>query len=334
MEGLKSFMKTKLPLSLLLIPVATMQLQHAKANFFSLSLLLLFIASLASCGQVVSNAKREFSADLAATILASDDPETIKKGVPSYLLLISSLIRSEPGNAELLESAAQLYSAYGSSFTDTLESKKALTKKAHHYASRAICLRNELFCNADKLSFAEYETVLKNVNKSQAKSLFIFSSSWAGVVEANSNNWDAVAELPKVKAGMKRVLALDETVGHGNAHVYMGVLESLLPPDLGGKPELAKQHFDQADELSKGKNLMAKVLYAEKYARLLFDRKLHDDLLNQVLAADMSSRDGDLNNQNVENDSSENYNNEELILINALAKQKATELLNSADDYF
>ncbi len=326
-------MKTKSPLSLLLMPVATMQLQHAKANFFSLSLLLLFIVSLASCGQVVSNAKREFYADLAATILASDDPETIKKGVPSYLLLISSLIRSEPENAELLESAAQLYSAYGSSFTDTLESKKALTKKAHHYASRAICLRNELFCNADKLSFAEYETVLSKVNKSNAKSLFIFSSSWAGVVEANSDNWDAVAELPRIKAGMKRVLALDETVGHGNAHVYMGVLESLLPPDLGGKPERAKQHFDRANELAKGKNLMAKVLYAEKYARLLFDRKLHDDLLNQVLAASMDSR-GGLKNQNVKNDNGENYNNEELILINALAKHKAVELLKSADDYF
>ena len=327
-------MKTKSPLSLLLITAKTVQFQHGTTKVFALPLLILLIASLASCGQLVSNAKREFSADLAATILASDDPETIKKGVPSYLLLISSLIRGEPENAELLESGAQLFSAYGSSFTDTLESKKALTKKAHHYASRAICLRNENFCNVDKLSFAEYKAVLAKVNKLQAKSLFIFSSSWAGIVEANSGNWDAIAELPKVKAGMERVLVLDEMVGHGNAHVYMAILESLIPPGMGGKPERAKQHFERADELSKGKNLMAKVLYAEKYARLLFDRKLHDDLLNQVLETDINSRDYVLNNQYIKDDGGGVYNNDELVLINTLAKHKAVELLNSADEYF
>jgi glucose-6-phosphate-specific signal transduction histidine kinase len=94
----------------------------------------------------------------------------------------------------------------------------------------------------------------------------------------------------------------------------MAVMESLLPPTLGGKPELAKKHFDRAIELSNGKNLMAKVLYAEKYARLLFDRELHDELLQQVIDADAGSSDQ--------------------VLINTLAKQKAAELLLDGDDYF
>ncbi len=331
-------MKTNLALSLSPIPTLPMALfQCVKFRVLVLPLLISLTFSLSSCGQLVSNAKREFSADLAATILASDDPETIKKAVPSYLLLISSLIRGEPENVELLESGAQLYSSYGSSFTDTLESKKALTKRAYAYASRAICLRNEQFCNVAELSFAEYEAVLAGVEKHQAENLFIFSSSWAGVIEANSDNWDAVAELPKVKAGMKRVLALDEMVSHGNAHVYMAVLESLLPPSLGGKPELAKYHFDRADELSKGKNLMAKVLYAEKYARLLFDRELHDKLLKQVLDADIEMTGNIFKNKHAEDNqiiNNQNNDSEKLILINTLAKHKAEELLNNADDYF
>ena len=331
-----NFMKAKLPLAPLLIATLSAVLSSGvKSRILVLPLLISLAIGLSSCGQLISNAKREFSADLAATILASDDPETIKKGVPSYLLLLSSLIRGEPENPELLESGAQLYSAYGSSFTDTLASKKALTKRAYAYASRAICLRNEQFCHVDKLSFAEYETLLASIDKSQAENLFIFSSSWASVIEANSGDWDAVAELPKVKAGMKRVLALDETVSNGNAHVYMAVLESLLPPSLGGKPELAKQHFERADELSEGKNLMAKVLYAEKYARLLFDRELHDVLLKQVLDTDIGVRDYIAKNQYAVNDEKhDRKRDEELILINTLAKQKAAELLDSADDYF
>ena len=94
----------------------------------------------------------------------------------------------------------------------------------------------------------------------------------------------------------------------------MAVMESLLPPTLGGKPELAKKHFDRAIELSNGENLMAKVLYAEKYARLLFDRELHDELLQQVIDADTGAQDQ--------------------ILVNTLARQKAAELLLDGDDYF
>lgn len=277
-------------------------------------LLVMLVLNLSACGQLISNAKQEFAEDLSATILSFDDPETIKKGVPAYLILISSMIRGEPENADLLESGAQLYGAYASGFTDSAESRKNLARRAFDYASRAMCIRDQRFCNVKTLSYFEFEKLLASVEKSQAEHLFVFVSSWAGVIEANSSDWNAVAELPKVKAGIQRVLDIDETVNNGNAHLYMAVMESLLPPTLGGKPDLAKKHFDRAIEISQGHNLMAKVLYAEKYARMLFDRKLHDELLQQVIDADAGP--------------------EDQLLVNTLAKQKAAELLLEADDYF
>jgi len=289
-------------------------LKTIEFQFLKLLLLLMLALSLSACGQLISNAKQEFAEDLSATILSFDDPETIKKGLPAYLILISSMIRSEPENADLLESGAQLYGAYASGFTDSTDSRKNLARRAFDYASRAMCIRDKRFCNVKTLSYFEFEKLLASVKKSQAEHLFVFVSSWAGVIEANSSDWNAVAELPKVKAGIQRVLDIDETVSNGNAHLYMAVMESLLPPTLGGKPALAKKHFDRAIEISQGHNLMAKVLYAEKYARMLFDRKLHDELLQQVIDADVGPQDQ--------------------ILINTLAKQKAAELLSEADDYF
>ncbi|MCW8924279.1 MAG: TRAP transporter TatT component family protein, partial [Gammaproteobacteria bacterium] len=53
---------------------------------------------------------------------------------------------------------------------------------------------------------------------------------------------------------------------------------------------------------------------AEKYARLLFDRELHDKLLNELLAVDISDS--------------------ETLLIDTIARAKAKELLADADDYF
>jgi hypothetical protein len=284
------------------------------ARLFKSLFLLLMMFVVSSCSNVISNAKTEFSQDLAATILESDDPETIKKGVPAYLILISSMIRGSENNPEMLEAGAKLYGAYASSFADSVESKKSLSKRAFDYASRAMCLRNISFCNLKNVSYFEYEKRLKSVDVAQVESLFVFASAWAGVIEANSSDWNAVAELPKVKAGIQRVLDLDEAVSNGNAHLYMAVMESILPPTLGGKPELAQMHYERAIEISNGTNLMAKVLYADRYARMLFDRELHDELLKQVIEADTGPK--------------------EQTLVNTLAKQRAAELLTSADDYF
>jgi predicted nicotinamide N-methyase len=66
--------------------------------------------------------------------------------------------------------------------------------------------------------------------------------------------------------------------------------------------------------LSEGHNLAAKVQYAESYARLVFDRELHDRLLIEVLNSETEYK---------------GYT-----LLNVFAKQRAELLLQSADDYF
>jgi hypothetical protein len=120
--------------------------------------------------------------------------------------------------------------------------------------------------------------------------------------------------LPKVEAVMRRVVALDEGYERGSAHVFLGVLVTLRPPALGGRHEGGRRHFERAIELSGGTDLMGRVRYARHYARLVFDRPLHDRLLNEVLAAE-TMQPG-------------------LTLSNTLAKEEARRLLADADKYF
>ncbi len=282
-----------------------------------LACIALSVLFLSGCGQLVSNAKQEFANDLSNTILEYDDPDTIKKALPAYLVLVSSMIRGEPENADLLESGAKLYSAYASAFVEPGESKITLSERAFRYARQSICLRNASACHLQTMAFDDYRKLLQQFDVTQARHLFVLAGAWAGSIEANSGDWNKVAELPRVKAAIQRVIELDENVDNGNAHVYMAVMESLLPPALGGKPDLARQHFERALVLSGGRNLMAKVLYAEKYARLLFDRELHDRLLNEVLAVEIAGEETSADR-----------------LANTLARQKAKQLLETADDYF
>jgi len=111
-----------------------------------------------------------------------------------------------------------------------------------------------------------------------------------------------------------QVVALEEEYEMGAAHLYLGVLSTLLPPTLGGKPEQGRAHFERALELSEGRNLMVHVLYAKHYARLVFDRGLHDELLQTVVGSESA--------------------NPDFTLSNTLAKVQARELLAAADDYF
>ncbi|HEX6930398.1 MAG TPA: TRAP transporter TatT component family protein, partial [Gammaproteobacteria bacterium] len=78
--------------------------------------------------------------------------------------------------------------------------------------------------------------------------------------------------------------------------------------------EAAREHFERAIEISHGHNLGAKVALAENYARLVFDRELHDRVLREVVAADARVSG--------------------FTLMNVIAQQRAQELLASADDYF
>lgn len=277
-------------------------------------LVVVFLMTGTACSSLISSAKKEFAQDLSETILGYDDPETINQAVPAYLVLISSMIKGDEDNVGLLVSGSRLYGAYASVFVDDRDRKIILSRKAYDYAGRAICLSKRAACNVLAMSYSEYEKILGLFTKDDVSVLFSYGAAWAGLVQANRADWNAVAELPKVKATIQRVLELDETISNGDAHLYMGVMESLLPPSMGGKTETAKKHFERALEISGRTNLMAILLYAEKYARLIFDRDLHDSLLKELINADSSQS--------------------KVALIDNIAKAKAKKLLANADDYF
>lgn len=268
------------------------------------------LSTVLSC----SSMKTEFAEDLSATILGHDDPATIEMAIPAYLVLISSMIRGDEDNVGLLVSGSRLYGAYASVFVAETNRKVALASRAYTYAQRAVCLQLEEACNARTVAYREYVQILKQFTKDDANVLFSYGAAWAGLVQAKQSDWNLVAELPKVKATIRKVLELDETISNGDAHLYMAVLESLLPPTMGGKTELAKAHFERALEISGRTNLMAMLLYAEKYARLVFDRDLHDNLLNELINVNTGQSD--------------------MALIDVIAKSKAKKLLADSDNYF
>jgi hypothetical protein len=222
------------------------------------------------------------------------------------------LIEGDPSNQTLLLAGARLYSAYASAFVADPRRASRLTGRAQSYGNRALCERSDELCTAPKATYDDFVAALQTATADDLEALYGFGSAWASWVQANASDWNAIADLPKVQVLMERVVALDDRYEDGGAHLYLGVLYTLRPASLGGKPEKGREHFERSIEISAGKNLMAKVLFASQYARLVFDRPLHDGLLREVIDADPKVR---------------GYT-----LTNTMAQDRAAELL--ADEYF
>ena len=274
---------------------------------------LLLLGSLAGCASVVRNASDRFAENLGNAVLNSEDPGTVRDGLPSYLLLLDSLAMPAEADASTLLAAAKLNSAYAGNFTgeDKLRARR-LSKKAFDYARRATCAQDPSLCAAMDADPERFAAVVAGDGNTEL--MYVLAGSWAGFLQANSEDWGAIADLPKIQSLLERVVALDPAHDHGQAWTYLGVLNSLRPEAIGGKPAEGKRDFEKAIELSGGRNLYAKTLYAEFYARLVFDQELHDKLLNEVLAADPVAPG--------------------FTLMNVLAQERAKKLLESGKDYF
>lgn len=277
------------------------------------ALMLCVLAELSGCSYLVSSATDDFSARLKQTILAQNDPEIVRDALPAFLLVMETSAAGNDDDENLLFANANLYTAYLSLLPDDSPRKARLSRKGLDFALRGVCIHSERWCDIQQKPATDMQSLLAASGADDIDSLYSLAATWSAWIQANKNDWNAVAQLAQVKQIMEKVIALDETHQQGNAHLYLAVMESLIPETLGGKPDAAKQHFQRAQELSPD-NLMSKTLYAKHYARMVFDRDLHDNLLKTVLAAQTAAPG--------------------LTLINTLAQQQAQQLLDSANDYF
>lgn len=289
------------------------------SHAFSLRACQLILASVVllntGCASIVSSAASKFADNLSAAVINQNDPETVRDGAPAYMLLLDSFLEGSPDDPMLLAAAANLYASYGAVFAaDDPERAARLTNRARKYATKALCISFEPSCNWEEMDYESYEATLAELDSDHDDVVFAYGVASLAYIRAHSDDWNALARLPHMEALLKRDLEISNGESDGAIYTYLGILATLRPPALGGEPEKGREYFERAMEIGGGSDLNAKVEYARGYARPLYERELHDRLLNEVLAAE-SEVPG-------------------YTLTNVLAQRDAAQLLSSADDYF
>lgn len=254
------------------------------------------------------------SETLPRAITGQADVETARQALPSYLVLCDALILADERDIGALSSGARLYTLYSLLIEPGGERGQPLSDRAFGYGSAALCLRSGSMCGYSEMRTGAAGAALEGLKTGDLPAAGAFVSAWLLWLQTRSDDPAVLAKLPRVEMLLERMLKLDESFDNGSSHFYLAILKTLRPPALGGDAASAKAHFERALNLTQGKNLSIKVEYAGRYARMLYDRDLHDRLLREVLAAPTEAG--------------------EFTLFNALAKARAKKLLETAEEYF
>jgi TRAP transporter T-component len=283
-----------------------------------LSIFLSLLLGLSGCfsgQQLISSTATPLFQDIARSAGRQADLNLVRQGLPSYLMMIDGLILSYPDNQDLLLAGAQAYASYASVLEEEDQARvPPLLTKAKDYALQALLLQPP-FKDGIGRPIDLFQKQLEAFEKKDVSLLFWTANIWATWIASSPDSLEAMTELPWVEAIMERTLQLDPGFYYGGPHLFKAILLSLRPAQFGGNLKKAQTHFEEAFKYGEEKFLMAKVYYAQYYARQTLDKELFLSTLNKVLSVP-----ADLN--------------PDLTLANTLAQKKARTLLNKVDEWF
>jgi tetratricopeptide (TPR) repeat protein len=244
------------------------------------------------------------------------DPVLAEQAIPASLKMLEGLLRDDPENETLLKNLSEGFCSYAFSFVEDTDPDRAsnLYLRGRGYAERLL-VADGVPEHLTGQNPEQFKNTLSMLDADHLPGLYWMGQCWAGWLMLNLDDLQALVAISKVEAILQRVLALDESYHYAGPHLLLGAFYGGRSKLLGGNPDKARNHFEKSLELTRNQFLMARVLYAKTYAVQMQDLTLFKKLLGEVMDAPTDIL-------------------PEQQLANAVAKQKAQKLLESADDLF
>lgn len=238
------------------------------------------VSLLCSCSTLVNSFVIE---PAVSNLERQSDFHLVCEGGPAYLLMIDSLIESDPEDPALLTLGAKAYSGYLSALTECdtkRERLNTIAEKAKKYGVKRLSQQLPI---SPKESLDTLQKALASTTDDDVGPLFWSTAAWTSWVFQQQGSPDSIADLVKIEKILLRLLELDESYADGAIHLILGSYYGAKPKMIGGKPELAAHHFEQGLRISKRSYLPLQIAYAQTYCRMTMNRKLHDLLLKEVI---------------------------------------------------
>ena len=250
-----------------------------------------------------------------ATYMKETDTLLVRDSMAANLKFIEAMLENDPDNSDLQLLACQGFASYAFSFIEehNPERAKKLYQRAQNYGF-AMLKHRHLVPDAI-YDLDAWDKILSQADEDDVPSIFWTAFAWGGKIQLDRESPSSLADIPFVIRLVEQTAILDPTYWFAGPDTFLGFYHGNVPKPIGGKPELSKQHFESALQLTDRNFLMIQVLYARSYAIQVQDRNLYNALLSEVIE---SSKDV----------------LPEAALSNAIAREKAKKLIKQSDDFF
>lgn len=234
------------------------------------------------------------------------DYEMAARAIPGSLKTVEGFHVAVPENKRLVRVLAEGYCQYGTAFIEDEWERAKFAKDfdtADYHSDRATkafirCMNYGLELLGKKWQAAifgpidEFRPLVEKAGRSQRFAMLWTAIGLASAINQNKDDIALVAHLPKAKMILERIIEIDKTklpADRAHAampHIALAMAATATSPALGGKPEVGKNHFDIAWRITGEKFLLARVLFARRYAVMMQDKTLFRDTLIKVLQTD------------------------------------------------
>jgi hypothetical protein len=275
-----------------------------------LALVLVLVAASAGCdiGKITVNTTSKVLARAQPSLQQESDYELARQALPGTLKTVEGFWIVDPENERLIRILTEGYCQYGTGFVeDDWEAARLVKdlKATEYHSARATkmfnrCLNYALLALGDRWKkdlFGPPETVAELLRKhggpSRRFSMLFAALALGSIVNHNLTRVEMLAYLPTVEAILNHIIDLDKRnkppanlVHAALPHIALGMIHTGRPPAMGGQPDRAREHFEQALKITGGKFLLARSLMAYRVGLAKGDRKFFHDQLKQVLETD------------------------------------------------
>ncbi len=271
----------------------------------TIPLVLCLALALASFGcsgkQMMVRTTRTMLPDALAAFNDEPDWELARAAGFSNIKLLETLHRACPKDEEILVTLAQAFGgvalvfleddmealrdAGGPPFDEARQRAADFYVRGRDYAGKALELRHPGFLGRLDGGGEAAVQALKDLSTRDVPALFWYTFNQAGDLWLNRSDPTVMRAVPVNRRLALRLGELDETYFFGGPLLLLGIADAWLPPMLGGSLEQSGLRFRLAMELSEGKFLLARLLYAQHYAVAAGDRELFDGELQAILDA-------------------------------------------------
>lgn len=222
-----------------------------------------------------------------AEAYASRDIETAREAIPGQLLLLRGLCRSAPDRVELWTGAVQLYASYAMTFVEEDDPARAVRLYGEGLdLGRRFLMRRDWFAAAWEAGPDPLAAALDEHRPEELSPLMMWTAAClAQHILAHLDDPAILADLPYAHVMADAAIAMTPEYFHGMPYVLKAIMLAKTPRMLGGDLEASEGLFEAAFDVTGGRFLYHKVLYARYYCVAALDETAFTRALDSVLAA-------------------------------------------------